>query len=62
VTISVDDNLVIDVTDDGIGIAKSAPHSGLRNLQQRATDTGGTFTADQPENGGTHLAWVAPLP
>lgn len=62
VTISVDDDLVIDVTDDGIGIAKSAPHSGLHNLQQRATDAGGTFTADRLKHGGTHLAWVAPLP
>ena len=62
VSISVDDNLVIDVTDDGIGIAEPVAHSGLRNLQQRATDAGGTFTADRPENGGTHLVWIAPLP
>jgi GAF domain-containing protein len=62
ITVSVDDNLVIDVTDDGIGIQESVAHSGLSNLQQRATAAGGTLTIDRPAAGGTHLLWTAPLP
>jgi signal transduction histidine kinase len=62
ITISVDDNLVIDVTDDGIGIPDTVARSGLHNLQQRATDAGGDCTVDRPQDGGTRLVWTAPLP
>jgi signal transduction histidine kinase len=62
VTISVDDNLVIDVTDNGIGIPDIVARSGLHNLQQRAADTGGSCTLERPEDGGTRLVWTAPLP
>jgi signal transduction histidine kinase len=62
VTISVDDNLVIDVTDNGIGIPDTVARSGLHNLQQRAADAGGSCTLERPEDGGTRLLWAAPLP
>ena len=62
VTISVDDDLVIDVTDNGIGIPDTVARSGLHNLAQRATDAGGTFTVRRREGGGTSLVWTAPLP
>jgi signal transduction histidine kinase len=62
VTISVDDNLVIDVTDNGIGLPDTVARSGLHNLHQRATDTGGSCTLQRPEDGGTRLIWTAPLP
>jgi GAF domain-containing protein len=62
ITVSVDDDLVIDVTDDGIGIQESVAHSGLSNLQQRAAAAGGSLTIDRPAAGGTHLLWTAPLP
>jgi signal transduction histidine kinase len=61
VTISVDDNVVIDVTDDGVGIAETVATSGLHNLQIRATAVGGTCTAGRIESGGTKLLWAAPL-
>ncbi|MGH4024987.1 MAG: GAF domain-containing protein [Pseudonocardiaceae bacterium] len=62
VTISVDDDLVIDVTDDGVGIPDTVARSGLHNLTKRATDAGGSLTVDRPENGGTRIVWTAPLP
>jgi signal transduction histidine kinase len=62
VTISVDDNLVIDVTDDGVGIPDTIARSGLHNLAQRAGGAGGTFVVRRREGGGTSLVWTAPLP
>ena len=62
VSISVDDNLVIDVTDDGVGIPDTVARSGLHNLAHRATAAGGTFSCVRSVNGGTHLLWSAPLP
>lgn len=62
VTISVEDNLVIDVTDNGIGIPDTVARSGLHNLAQRATNAGGGCTVRQREGGGTRLVWTAPLP
>jgi signal transduction histidine kinase len=62
ITISVEDNLVIDVTDDGVGIPDTVARSGLHNLRQRATDAGGDCTVRRLQDGGTHLLWTAPLP
>jgi signal transduction histidine kinase len=62
VTISVDDNLVIDVTDNGIGIPDTVARSGLHNLERRATDAGGGLTVRRRDGGGTRLVWTAPLP
>lgn len=62
VTVSVDDNLVIDISDDGIGIPKTVARSGLHNLSRRAAGCGGTLTIGNRENGGTRLVWTAPLP
>jgi signal transduction histidine kinase len=62
VTISLDDDLVIDVSDNGVGIPETVARSGLHNLAQRATETGGHFRASRRESGGTQLVWSAPLP
>jgi signal transduction histidine kinase len=62
VTVSVDDNLVIDVTDDGVGIPDTVARSGLHNLQQRAVEAGGQCTVGRAGTGGTRLVWTAPLP
>lgn len=63
VTITVGDDLAIDVTDDGRGIPDSVSASGLRNLRSRAEECGGDMTiGPASESGGTTLRWWAPLP
>lgn len=62
VAVSVADDLVIEVTDDGIGIPEVGRRSGLRNLSQRAARAGGQLTINRPPVGGTRLVWTAPLP
>lgn len=61
VSVSVDDDLVIDVSDDGVGIADTVARSGLHNLAHRATAAGGTFSCAR-RGAGTQLLWAAPLP
>jgi two-component system, NarL family, sensor histidine kinase DevS len=62
VTVTVHDDLVIDVSDDGIGVPELAVHSGLDNLRQRAELRGGRFTTEAADGGGTRLRWSIPLP
>ena len=40
---AVDDDLCIEVIDNGRGITGDITGSGLTNLRQRAADTGGTL-------------------
>jgi signal transduction histidine kinase len=61
VTVSVDDDLAIDVTDNGVGLPAKIARSGLANLAERATSAGGTFTVETPDGGGTHLVWAVPV-
>jgi signal transduction histidine kinase len=62
ITVSVADDLVIDVSDDGIGLPETVAKSGLHNLAQRAADCGGRCTVTRSASGGTTLIWSAPLP
>jgi PAS domain S-box-containing protein len=54
--------LVLEVTDDGDG-ATDAPAAGhgLRNLEERAAELGGSFELGAAPNGGTRLHWQVPL-
>jgi signal transduction histidine kinase len=61
VTVSVEDDVVVDVTDNGVGVPATVARSGLHNLRQRATESGGAFTVQEREGGGTRLVWTAPL-
>ncbi|GGN79345.1 sensor histidine kinase [Nocardia rhizosphaerihabitans] len=62
VELVVGDEVSIEVTDNGIGIAPEATRrSGLANLAARASDMGGTFSITAGERGGTTLVWSAPL-
>ena len=61
VTVSVDDDLVIDVVDNGRGIPPTVARSGLHNLSRRAAQAGGTCTVSALEGGGTRLTWSAPV-
>jgi two-component system, NarL family, sensor histidine kinase DevS len=62
VNVAVDDDLCIDVVDDGRGIPADITGSGLTNLRRRAEDAGGQFSVERLPAGGTHLKWLAPLP
>jgi signal transduction histidine kinase len=62
ITVSVEDDLVIDVTDNGIGLPETVARSGLHNLGRRAAAAGGALSVTRPPAGGTRLIWTAPLP
>jgi signal transduction histidine kinase len=62
VSLIVEDDLCIEVTDDGIGIKGEVTGSGLTNLRQRAEDVGGALSLHAVSTGGTTLCWRAPLP
>jgi signal transduction histidine kinase len=61
VTLTVGDEVVLTVTDDGIGIADDGRRSGLSNMAERAEEFGGTFEVRRagPE-GGTVAVWRVP--
>ena len=68
ITIMVDDDLRITVTDDGCGIGDDIKPSGLTNLAQRAQSLGGRFSIQAgspaigaPDRPGSRLEWSAPL-
>jgi len=61
VSVSVGDELTIDVTDNGIGLPGSVTRSGLDNLAERARSANGTFAAEPSEGGGTRVVWSAPV-
>ena len=61
VIVDVEDDLRIEVIDNGQGICREITASGLTNLRQRAEDLGGTFTVTPAPEGGTKLEWCAPL-
>lgn len=62
ITLSVDDDLVIAVSDDGVGLPAKVARSGLHNLNRRATESGGACSVARQDSGGTKLVWSAPLP
>lgn len=61
INVSVEDDVRVEVVDDGVGISGDITESGLRNLRQRADDAGGEFTVENRPTGGTLLRWSAPL-
>lgn len=64
VSISVDDDLIVSVSDDGVGIPTDVRHgarkSGLHNLAHRAETLGGTCEIID-RNQGTTVLWRVPL-
>lgn len=61
INVSVEDDVRVEIVDDGVGISGDITESGLRNLRQRADDAGGEFTVENMPTGGTLLRWSAPL-
>ncbi|MEU6944438.1 GAF domain-containing protein [Streptomyces sp. NPDC046316] len=61
--LAADGVLAVTVSDNGVGIPDGRPHSGLRNLSERADRLGGSlsvFARAEPRN-GTVLEWRIPL-
>ena len=59
----VDQQLIITVTDDGIGMQSVARSSGLSNVRARAIELGGGFEITSPDDSpGTKARWYVPLP
>jgi signal transduction histidine kinase len=61
VTVTADDELVLVVRDNGVGITPGGRRSGLRNLEDRAAALGGSMVTRPAEGGGTELIWRVPL-
>jgi signal transduction histidine kinase len=61
VTVSTGEELVLVVTDNGVGITPGGRRSGLRNLEHRAAALGGSLVTRPAESGGTELIWRVPL-
>jgi signal transduction histidine kinase len=51
----VDGQLLVEVTDDGIGGASASDGSGLRGLADRVSALSGTFEVSSPPGQGTRL-------
>ncbi|WP_229680028.1 sensor histidine kinase [Saccharopolyspora thermophila] len=60
VAVSAGEELVVEVTDDGVGITEQVARSGLRNLAERAAECGGECAVERRATGGTRLRWTAP--
>ena len=64
VTLSVANELTLEVTDNGRGVQLSSDGQGglgLRNLRMRAEKLGGYFKVQPADGGGTRLTWCVPL-
>lgn len=62
VNVAVEDELIIEVVDNGCGIEGDITGSGLTNLRKRADEASGAFDVESVPTGGTKLTWSAPLP
>ena len=64
VTVAIEDGLVVDVSDDGVGPPEDlSTGTGLSNLRARAMEVGGSFDlAVGPAGVGSRAVWRAPLP
>ena len=62
VTVTVDNDVSIEVADNGRGLTDHITESGLANLRHRAQASGGDMTIEPGPGQGTVLRWWAPLP
>lgn len=66
VRLTVADDLVLVVSDDGTGIPPTAARSGLRNLAERAGELAGSLVIEpadpSADRAGTRLVWRVPMP
>ncbi len=62
VDISLEDELTVLVTDNGVGIGSPGHLSGIANARARAELLGGSLELTPAEGGGTSFEWRVPLP
>jgi signal transduction histidine kinase len=60
-TVEAGDDLLVDVVDDGRGMVPGVARSGLRNLEERARECGGSLRVGTGNGGGTRVSWRVPL-
>jgi signal transduction histidine kinase len=60
VRLTVGADVVLTVTDNGVGTGDAAPSGGLVNMRSRAELLGGTLSVETPEAGGTRVVWRVP--
>ncbi|KAA0919243.1 GAF domain-containing sensor histidine kinase [Dietzia sp. ANT_WB102] len=60
VTVGIGDDIVVEVSDDGVGLDPTTDRSGLANLRRRAESLGGTLTTPAQRT-GTVVRWSVPL-
>ncbi|MDQ0779923.1 signal transduction histidine kinase [Streptomyces aurantiacus] len=53
--------LLLTVSDNGVGIPSGGRRSGLRNMAERAEQLSGSLRTDGPVDGGTTLVWRVPV-
>jgi signal transduction histidine kinase len=61
INVRVEDDLSVEVIDDGCGMPPDVTASGLANLRARAAEAGGELAITEAPGGGTHVRWSAPL-
>jgi signal transduction histidine kinase len=62
VRICADDQLTVEIIDDGCGIPPgNQRRSGLANMARRAAEVGGDCSISAASGGGTRVYWTAPL-
>jgi signal transduction histidine kinase len=57
-----DGELLVTVSDDGVGLGETTRRSGLANLTTRAARWGGSCDIESPPSGGTTVIWKVRLP
>ncbi|WP_370122899.1 GAF domain-containing protein [Streptacidiphilus sp. MAP12-33] len=53
--------VVLTISDNGVGLPEGGRRSGLVNLAERAAKHGGTLETETPPSGGTRLVWRVPV-
>ncbi|MEU1198629.1 GAF domain-containing sensor histidine kinase [Streptomyces sp. NPDC005813] len=56
-----DDEVVLTISDNGVGIPPDGRRSGLRNLSERAQELGGSLDISDCDGAGAELRWHVPL-
>ena len=60
VVLSAGEEVVLTVSDDGVGFTPGGHESGLRNMRERAVAAGGTCEVSPGADGGTVVRWRVP--